>query len=283
MDSANACGSPINSPKNLATFPLNPDCNLWNEYEDWLLQNKNRAYARVVFRTTKKYYHLAFTQELVNLPNSRKKEDILKAISNLTRFYDIKYDTYLHEDFLKWVKRKELKWKTSQTSINHQVSEQVKLEDVLERISKLPEKYRIFTLFMLVSGLRTGESVKVFNEHSSLCNDGVIEMYWDRGTKKSNAVYCHPLLHNEILKHKIRPNMLYRNIRIGCELRYLRKLNFTLVATKLDPLLAEFMQGRRGNISQRHYFIPMMNKNKRKWIRLWDKTCRFIFRANENK
>ena len=35
--------------------------------------------------------------------------------------------------------------------------------------------------------------------------------------------------------------------------------------------LAEFMQGRRGNVSQRHYFLPLMNNNRKKWVRVWNK------------
>ena len=67
---------------------------------------------------------------------------------------------------------------------------------------------------------------------------------------------------------------LRRNLKssiLGCEIRYLRKLNYTVNATKIDPLLAEFMQGRRGNVSQRHYFLPLMNNNRKKWVRVWNK------------
>ena len=67
-------------------------------------------------------------------------------------------------------------------------------------------------------------------------------------------------------------SMNYMNSKIiGCEFRYLRKLNYTINATKIDPLLAEFMQGRRGNVSQRHYFLPLMNNNQKKWIKIWTK------------
>ena len=57
--------------------------------------------------------------------------------------------------------------------------------------------------------------------------------------------------------------------KFNCKLRYLRKLNFTVIASKLDPLLAEFIQGRRKNVSQRHYFLPMINQHKKKWIKTW--------------
>ena len=99
-----------------------------------------------------------------------------------------------------------------------------------------------------------------------------MEMFWDRKTKKTNAVYCHPSLH-ELLTLKVNKTGIKRNMKssiLGYELRYLRKLNYTINATKIDPLLAEFMQGRRGNVSQRHYFLPLMNNNKKKWVRVWD-------------
>ena len=76
------------------------------------------------------------------------------------------------------------------------------------------------------------------------------------------------------IKYHYTENIVHRNLhskKLGCQIRYLRKINYTQVATKIDPLLAEFMQGRRGNISQRHYFLPMMSQNKKKWIKLWNK------------
>ena len=54
---------------------------------------------------------------------------------------------------------------------------------------------------------------------------------------------------------------------LGFEMRDLRKVNFTINVSKVDPLLAEFMQGRRGNVSQKHYFLPSMENNYRKWLR----------------
>ena len=57
---------------------------------------------------------------------------------------------------------------------------------------------------------------------------------------------------------------------LGCQIKYLRKINFTMVATKIDPLLTEFMQGRRGSVSQKHYFLPLMQNNRKKWDKIWD-------------
>jgi hypothetical protein len=31
------------------------------------------------------------------------------------------------------------------------------------------------------------------------------------------------------------------------------------------------MQGRSGNISARHYFLPLMEDNRRKWNNVWKK------------
>ena len=59
--------------------------------------------------------------------------------------------------------------------------------------------------------------------------------------------------------------------KLGCELRYLRKLNFTIVATSIDGLLANFMQGRSNDVGQLHYFLPMLEKNKKKWVEVWEK------------
>ena len=194
-------------------------------------------------------------------------------MGNLCRFHDIKYDTDLHLKFTAWLKKKEIKWNARTNKNNYYIATQVSLDDVLESLGKLPRLYRIFGLFVLASGLRTEESIVTFNNHSKICNDGIMEMFWDRKTKKTNAVYCHPSLHG-LLTLKVNKTGIRRNMKssiLGCELRYLRKLNYTINATKIDPLLAEFMQGRRGNVSQRHYFLPLMNNNRKKWVRVWDK------------
>ena len=287
LDSAIACGAEQNynnSSKNSENFRPNLDYYekisslfrkhvkelSWNDYKEWLQNNKSRCYANYIFSSGKKWNHYAFSNELVSLPPDRRREDILKAVTNLTRFIDITYDTYFHEDFLKWIKRKEIRWKSVKP---FQIHKNIPLEPILKNIQKLPERWKLFGIFALVSGLRTFEIVKALNNHDALCHDGIIEMYWDRKTKKSNAVYCHPLLHDKI-KYRYTENIVHRNLhskKLGCQIRYLRKINYTQVATKIDPLLAEFMQGRRGNISQRHYFLPMMSQNKKKWIKLWNK------------
>ena len=205
------------------------------------------------------------------MKQSRKKLDILKGIANLTRFLDIINDTEFHEEFTKWLKKKEIKWRLNVNSKNYWMANNISIEKIVENLEKITKKYRIFGLFVLVSGLRTSEAIDAFNNHDKICRDGILEIFTDRNTKKTNAVYCHPFLHKEI-KFKVTNTGVYRNLNskyLGSEIRYLRKLNYTMVATKIDPLLAEFMQGRRGNVSQRHYFLPMMNQNKEKWIKIW--------------
>ena len=220
-------------------------------------------------------------------PNDRNKQDDLRTMANLCRFHDIKHDTDLHQQFIAWVKKKEIKWCTSTNKNNYHIAAQTSLQDVLSSLNRIPYQYRIFGLFVLVSGLRTGESIVAFNNHSKICHDGIMEMFWDRKTKKTNAVYCHPQLHNSI-SYTVNETGVRRNLKssiLGCEIRYLRKLNYTINATKLDPLLAEFMQGRRGNISQRHYFLPLMNNNRKKWIKTWNQIIKNeeIWKKSTNK
>jgi intergrase/recombinase len=236
-----------------------------------LLNNKSEIHAKYTFKSSKKNHHLAFSNELIFMKQSRKKLDILKGIANLTRFLDIINDTEFHEEFTKWLKKKEIKWRLNVNSKNYWMANNISIEKIVENLEKITKKYRIFGLFVLVSGLRTSEAIDAFNNHDKICRDGILEIFTDRNTKKTNAVYCHPFLHKEI-KFKVTNTGVYRNLNskyLGSEIRYLRKLNYTMVATKIDPLLAEFMQGRRGNVSQRHYFLPMMNQNKEKWIKIW--------------
>ena len=37
------------------------------------------------------------------------------------------------------------------------------------------------------------------------------------------------------------------------------------MATSIDGLLANFMQGRSNDIGQIHYYLPMLEKNKKKY------------------
>ncbi|MEM3173132.1 MAG: integrase [Candidatus Nitrosotenuis sp.] len=245
----------------------------WDEYLRWLTSTKHRHYGRNLWLLGKKVYRMAFTPELILMEHTRRKEDILKAISNICRFLDIKHDTYFHEQFLGWLKRKEVRWKRARGPYeNYALAETLTISRVAKNIRALPPKYTLFATFALVSGLRTEEAVRAFNDHLQLCNGRVIEMFWDRRTKKANAVFCHPILHKKI-SMKISYNSIHRHLHsriLGCQLRHLRKLNYTMVATRIDPLLAEFMQGRRGNISQRHYYLPLMRSSYQRWIRMWD-------------
>jgi len=244
----------------------------WDDFHKWLLANKSRLHANTMFKKAKQYHHLAFSKELVFMESTRKRQDILKCLALFTRFLDLKYDTEYHYELLKWMKKKDLKWNSARKQDTYQLAKIIPVESVLERINQLPEKYKIFGLFVLVSGLRTSEAIMAFNNHSSLCNEGVMELFWDRVTKKANSVYCHPLLHDK-MNHQVSASRVTKNLNskmLGCEIRYLRKLNYTINATKIDPLLAEFMQGRRGNVSQRHYFLPMMGQYKKKWVKIWE-------------
>jgi|APSaa5957512535_1039671.scaffolds.fasta_scaffold24918_1 hypothetical protein len=243
----------------------------WDDFHNWLLANKSRLHANTMFKRAKQYHKLAFSKELIFMESTRKRQDILKCLALFTRFLDLKYDTEYHYELLKWMKKKDLKWNSAKKVDTYQLAKIIPIESVLERINQLSEKYKIFGLFMLASGLRTSEAIMAFNNHSSLCSNGVMELFWDRVTKKANSVYCHPLLHDK-MTYKTSASRVTKNLHskyLGCETRYLRKLNYTVNATKIDPLLAEFMQGRRGNVSQRHYFLPMMENYKKKWTHIW--------------
>jgi intergrase/recombinase len=238
-----------------------------------------------MFKRAKQYYHLAFSKELVFWESTRKRQDILKCLAVFTRFLDLKNDTEFHYELLKWMKKKDLKWNSTKKHNTYRLTKIIPVESVLERINQLPEKYKIFALFTLVSGLRTSEAITAFNNHDSLCSEGVMELFWDRVTKKANSVYCHPLLHDKMNHHHVSASRVTKNLNskiLGCEIRYLRKLNYTINATKIDPLLAEFMQGRRGNVSQRHYFLPMMSQNQKKWIKIWKTILNNTKNTHEN-
>ncbi len=240
-------------------------------YKKWLYANKNPRYARYIWLRSPSIADSLFTEEFVSRPNDRNKLDDLRAMGNLCRFHDIKFDTDLHEKFTSWIKKKEIKWNNTTYKIP---KEQLPINQILQNIKKLEPLYSDFTLFMLTSGLRTIEARMVFENHKTYCHNGIIEIFWHRKTKNANATFCHPLLHDKMDKKL--PFRYNHFKKLGCELRFLRKLNYTIVATKLDPLLANFVQGRTGDISQKHYFLPMMNSHRKKWIKVWDSNIKNI-------
>ncbi|MCE2614830.1 MAG: hypothetical protein LVO36_02885 [Nitrosopumilus sp. (ex Thoosa mismalolli)] len=72
------------------------------------------------------------------------------------------------------MKKKDLKWNSRSKQNTYQLAKIIPIESVLERIKQLPEKYKIFGLFLSVSGLRTSKAIKAFNNHETLCNNEVI-------------------------------------------------------------------------------------------------------------
>jgi intergrase/recombinase len=242
-----------------------------------LYGKNNPRYARYIWLRSPDVVKLIFSEEFVHRQNDRNKQDDLRAMGNLCRFHDIKYGTNLHEEFTTWLKRKEIRWGNS---VYQFPKEQLSLEQVLNNISKLKPIHSDFALFLLTSGLRTHEARIVFENHKKFCHNGILEIFWHRKTKNANATFCLPQLHEKMDKKFVFDYDYFKDL--GCELRYLRKLNFTIIATKLDPLLAEFMQGRRGNVSQRHYFLPMMNKYRKKWIKIWNPIIQNVISAEDD-
>ena len=248
----------------------------WKEYKQYLLNKHQDHYAKVMVSYAKKYAHLGFTFDLVNFPESRKKKDIMKAIANLCRYFDMKYDTVLHDKWKQWLKQKEISWSSKKRQNSYEIAEKLNFEDVVNSINAVNDEYSLFAKYVLISGLRTEEAIHAFNHHDKVCDGKVTELFWDRGTKKTNAVYCHPEMHKQILDCKLKVNKsgIKRKIPskvLGVELRGLRRINFTMVAESLKNVqLAKFMQGRTGDISQRLYYLPMMKDNHAEWMKIWD-------------
>ncbi len=236
------------------------------EYKKWLYSNKNERYARYIWLRSPSVVNQLFNDEFVSRSSDRNKQDDLRAMGNLCRFHDIKFDTDLHQKFTTWLKKKEIKWKDKTYNFP---KEQLPLKQVLENISKLEPIQKDFALFMLTSGLRTYEARVVFENHKKFCHDGILEIFWTKKTKNTNATFCFPALHDKMDRKFV---FDYDDFKIlGCELRYLRKLNFTINAINLDPLLAEYIQGRRGSVSEKHYYLSNMNQHRKKWIKIWNK------------
>ncbi|MCP8316013.1 MAG: hypothetical protein H3Z52_11935 [archaeon] len=246
----------------------------WSDFEKWIREDHNSYYAKDMFDYAKKFHYLLFSNEFVEMPNSKRKVNILNALNNLTLYLDVKLDTDLHESFLTWVRKKRIKWSVGKKPDMYNLAQRTKPQDVIIKLSELVEPNKTFGAFALMTGLRAEEVVPAFNNHEKLCQDGIMELFWDRGTKKANAVYCHPLIHKKLSESgsKMEKWKLFKafNSKImGFRFNVLRKINYTL-NVKIEPLLAEFMQGRTGNVSMKHYFLPLLENNKQRWLEIWN-------------
>lgn len=248
----------------------------WAEYFDYLSSKNTEHYSKVMLSYAQKYGELGFNYKLVLYPESRKKKDIMKAISNLCKFFDVKHNTIVYYKWHEWLRQKEIDWKINTRNNSYQIRKKgISLDKITENINKVEkERYRNFAKYVLVSGLRAGEAIFSWNNHSELCDGKVTELFLDRKTKKANAVYCHPDLHDKI-EGKINRSQMTKHIskkHLGCELKYLRKMNYTMISETLKNVqLAKFMQGRTGDVSERLYYLPMMNDNYEEWKKLWNK------------
>jgi len=99
-----------------------------------------------------------------------------------------------------------------------------------------------------------------------------MELFWDRGTKKANAIYCHPLLHDKInckvsraIYHPKAGNLRKENL--GFELKLLRKISFTINA-RIDLTSGIHAKTKRKCIPKT-LLLPTMYEHKQKWIETW--------------
>jgi hypothetical protein len=123
------------------------------------------------------------------MKQTRNKLEIMKSLGNLTRFLDITHDTNLHEEFTTRLKRKEIHWSIQSNLDTYLLGKRLDVNDIIQKLKTMPNRYQNFGLSVLISGLRTSEAIKAFNNHDKLCNDGIMELFWDRRTKKANAVF----------------------------------------------------------------------------------------------
>jgi hypothetical protein len=72
----------------------------------------------------------------------------------------------------------------------------------------------------------------------------------------------------------------YWKRHVNFPFKMLRKINYTL-NVKIEPLLAEFMQGRTGNVSMKHYFLPLLENNKAKWLETWNPIIKQVLGVTE--
>ena len=257
----------------------------WNDFRSFLLNTEkiSSTHCKNLLKHSPEFAPLYLTDELVDYPHIRFKQTVLNVISKIASYFDFKYYTEFHDVWIKFLHRKRVHWQydtnnAQQKFVNYKNWSLPEFLKKCDNLAKLPStrlKYSIWCKFVLTTGLRPDEAVRAFNDHESLCDGKIMQLFWHRHNKHAHAVYCHPKLHDLISSHKWHISSksashykIVNSHTIGCEIRFLRKVNFSMNC-KIDPLLAEFMQGTYSTMRRAKYHLVDMEENYDRWILLW--------------
>ena len=260
----------------------------WKDFEVFLSETEKLSVPHV--KNMMKYAmrwgcgEMYCSDEIVNYPKCRKKQSVMNCISKLCQYFDYTYSTEFQAEWIKFLHQKRQTWAVASVNVTPKTKFNIyknwSKKKFLDNCSKLGQtkksnlKFSTWVKFVYTTGLRPDEAMRAFNEHDEICDGKVMELFWHRRNKHAHAVYCHPELHKVLKKHKFHISQnsgshykIVNSRTVGCEVRFLRKVNFTKNCD-LSVELANFMQGTASSLRERVYYLGDMHKLYEKWVAL---------------
>ena len=262
----------------------------WKDFEKWLQNRLNKAYAAKVRSYAKKYCYVLFEPSKASVLSGypkAKRRNIMAALANLAKFLG------MYKDWKEIVSQADLRWqKTSHLEVfvnllNTDIGE-VRCW-LVDAIQKLPVKYSAVLVFAAVTGLRPEEAFKSVRLISELAEAGRLESYLNsklnmlehfrfpdlflRGNKNAYISFVPESVLKLILavKPRVSSNGLRKALKktgLKVRIKDLRKLFATTVRDNDVPEeIVDLLQGRiPQSIFLRHYYKPELLKDVRERV-----------------
>jgi intergrase/recombinase len=262
----------------------------WKDFEKWLQNRLNKAYAAKVRSYAKKYCYVLFEPSKASVLSGypkAKRRNIMAALANLAKFLG------MYKDWKEIVSQADLRWqKTSHLEVfvnllNTDIGEVRSW--LVDAIQKLPVKYSAVLVFAAVTGLRPEEAFKSVRLISELAEAGRLESYLNsklnmlehfrfpdlflRGNKNAYISFVPESVLKLILavKPRVSSNGLRKALKktgLKVRIKDLRKLFATTVRDNDVPEeVVDLLQGRiPQSIFLRHYYKPELLKDVRERV-----------------
>ena len=262
----------------------------WKDFEKWLQNRLNKAYAAKVRSYAKKYCYIlcepSKASVLSGYPKA-KRRNIMAALANLAKFLG------MYKDWKEIVSQAGLHWqKTSHLEVfvnmlNTDIGEVRSW--LMDAVQKLPERYSAVLVFAAATGLRPEEAFKSARLISELAEAGKLESYLNsklnmlehfrfpdlflRGNKNAYISFVPERILKLVLtvKPRVSSNGLREALQkkgLKVRIKDLRKLFATTVRDAGVPEeVVDLLQGRiPQSVFLRHYYKPELLRDVRERV-----------------
>ena len=262
----------------------------WKDFEKWLQNRLNKAYAAKIRNYAKNYCYVIFEPAKASMLSGlskAKRRNVMAALANLAKFLGVygSWKEIVSQAGLHWQKTSHLETFLSMFNTD--------LCDVKswfkEASERLPKKYSVTLVFTAATGLRPDEACKSISLLSELAEADRLDSYLNakfsmlehfrfpnlfiRRSKNCYISFVPEGLLNLILtvKPKVAVNGLrsaIENVGLNVRIKDLRKLFATTVRDSgVSEEVVDLLQGRiPQNVFLRHYYKPDLLKSVREKV-----------------